>query len=149
MKVIFLKDVPGAGKKWDVKNVKDGYARNLLIPKGLVQEATESRVKELLIKQKEVAVKHEVNLNILHKNLEALAGKTVTMTAPANAKGHLFKGIHQKEIADALKNELRVDLPTDMIKLEGPIKAVGNREVTVGAGTRKVSFTLTIEAKQD
>ncbi len=147
MKIIFLKDVPRAGKKWDVKNVSDGYARNLLIPKGLAQEATESRVRDLLIRQKELAEMKEVDLNILHKNLEALSGKTVTIVVQANEKGHLFKGIHQKEIAETLKKELRVDIVPNMIKLDEPVKSVGKQTVVVEAGKGKVSFELLIEAK--
>jgi len=147
MKIIFLKDVSGAGKKWDVKNVSDGYARNLLIPKGLAEEATEARINALLVRKKAINQKHEVDLNILHKNLDSLAGKTVTITAPANEKGHLFKGVHQKEIADALKKELRVEIDPEMIKLEQALKAVGNTEVPVEAGTKKVTFTLAVVAK--
>ncbi|OGI84368.1 50S ribosomal protein L9, partial [Candidatus Nomurabacteria bacterium RIFCSPLOWO2_01_FULL_37_49] len=98
MKVIFLHDVPRVGKKYDIKEVNDGYAMNFLLPRKLAQAATPKAVAELEIRKKEVMIEREVQEDLLMKNLEEIKGKTITIKGKANEQGHLFSAIHKKEI---------------------------------------------------
>ena len=100
MKVIFLHDVPRVGRKHDIKEINDGYALNFLIPRKLVERATEKAVQNLELRKKEIVVEREVQESLLIKNLEELKGQTVTIFTKADEKGHLFKGVNKKEIAE-------------------------------------------------
>src|SRR3989344_3934455 len=105
MRVIFLQDVPRVGKRHDVKDVNDGYAMNFLLPRKLVVTATPKNLAELETRKKEIVVEREVQEELLSKNLEELKDKTVTIRAKTDEKGHLFAGIHKKEIVAALAGE--------------------------------------------
>lgn len=130
MKVIFLKDVKGQGKKGQVKEVSDGYATNFLLPRNLARPATDGNMKVLenqnaaeeRRKQEEKAEAQE-----LGKKLEAL---TVQLKAKAGEGGRLFGAITSKQIADALASD-GVKLDKRKIELEEPIRALGVTQMTV------------------
>jgi large subunit ribosomal protein L9 len=145
MKVIFLKDVPRVGKKYDVKDVNDGYATNFLFPRKLAETATPKTLAQLEIRQREIKVEREVGENLLLRNLEEIKDKVVHMKAKADDKGHLFSGIHNEEISAALKSEHRADITPEFIVLEKPIKQVGEFEIPVEIKGKKSSFKLIIE----
>lgn len=131
MKVIFLQDVPNVGKKYEVKNVSDGYARNFLMPKKLAEIATDKIIKsaEKLKKQhdEEVRIKHD----ILEKNIKNLEGLRVVVYGKTNEKGHLFSIIHADDISKALKEQHRLDIPGKLVEIENPIKETGEHKVKV------------------
>ncbi|MBI5139723.1 50S ribosomal protein L9 [Candidatus Nomurabacteria bacterium] len=145
MKVIFLNDVPRVGKRHDVKDVNDGYAMNFLLPRNLAVSATPKAIAELEMRKKEIVIEREVEENLLMRNLEEIKGKVVHLEAKADEKGHLFSGIHNKEIVDAMKKEHRVDLSEDSIVLEKPIKTLGEFEVPIEIKNKKSSFKLVVE----
>ena len=145
MKVIFLQDVPRVGKRHDVKDVNDGYAMNFLLPRNLAVSATPKAIAELEMRKKEIVIEREVQTDLLMRNLEEIKGKVVHLMAKADEKGHLFSGIHNKEIVDAMKKEHRVDLSEDSIILEKPIKTVGEFEVPIEIKNKKSSFKLVVE----
>lgn len=106
MKVILLSDVKGTGKKGELCNVSDGYARNFLFPKNLAKEATASAMNELRGKQ-ESAEHHKKEEIAAAKDLASkLEGKTVTIKAKAGAGGKLFGSVTSKEIAEEVKKTL-------------------------------------------
>src|SRR3989344_2702155 len=105
MKVIFLHDVPRVGKKYDVKEVNDGYATNFLLPRKLAEAATSQALSNLEKRKKTIDIEREVQEALLVKNLEAIKGKTITITAKTDEKGHLFSKIHSKEIILAMKEQ--------------------------------------------
>src|SRR3989338_7818480 len=105
MRVIFLQDVPRVGKRHDVKNVNDGYAMNFLLPRKLAEMANPKNLAELERRRKEVVVEKEIQGELLERNLAELKDKVVHMKAKADEKGHLFSGIHKKEIIAALAGE--------------------------------------------
>ncbi len=145
MRVIFLKDVPRVGKKYDIKEVNDGYAMNFLLPRKLAQNATPRAIAELEMRQKEIILEREVQEDLLMKNLEEIKGKTITIKGKANEQGHLFSAIHKKEIMEAMHAEHHADISEEFIVLEKPIKAVGEFEIPISIKDKKSSFRLVVE----
>lgn len=145
MRVIFLKDVPRVGKRYDIKEVNDGYAMNFLLPRKLAQMATLKAVAELELRKKEIVLEREVQMDLLIKNLEEIKGKVLHMQAKADEKGHLFSGIHSKEIVEAMHNQHHVEIADEFIILEKPIKEVGEHEIQIKIGDKKSSFKLVVE----
>lgn len=134
MKVVLLEDLPKLGKRGDVVNVKDGYARNFLIPKGLAVVATEeeiNRLKEEALKRKE---KEERKKSVLLELKRAIDGREIVLKARAGAKGKLFGSITAGELAEAIKSSLGVDIDKKVIELKFPIKEVGEYIVKLKLG---------------
>ncbi len=146
MKVIFLQDVSRVGKKYDVKEVNDGYAMNFLLPKKLAVTATLRAIAELELRKKEIMIEREVQESLLNKNLEEIKGKVITIKGKANELGHLFSAIHKKEIIEAMKAQNHADIGEEFIILEKPIKEVGEFEIEISIKGKKSSFKLIVEA---
>lgn len=147
MRVILLKDVPGIGKKWEIKSVSDGHARNLLIPKRLAEEATSAKVQRVETLKHSLDAERDTERALLLKNLEALKEITLELTMPANEQGHLFKGIHAKELVAALREHKRLEIPEECIQLEQPIKAVGEHDVPFEIAQTKATFKVKVAGK--
>ncbi len=145
MKVIFLKDVARVGRKYDIKDISDGYAVNFLFPRGLATPATAKAVAELESRKKEILVEREVQNDLLMKNFEALKGKIISIKGKANELGHLFSAIHKKEIVDAVKEQSHVDIVEESIILEKPIKEIGGFEVPISIKGKNSSLNLLVE----
>lgn len=145
MKVIFLQDVPRVGKKYDVKEMSDGYAVNFLLPRKLAVKATPKATAELEIQKKEIVLEREVQEDLLMKNLEEIKGKTITIKAKADEKGHLFAQVHKKEIINSMKEQNHADIGEEFIILEKPIKTVGEFEIPISIKGNKSSFKLIVE----
>ena len=145
MKVIFLQDVPRVGKRHDIKEVNDGYAMNFLIPRKLAESATPKAVAELEIKKRKVVIEREVQENLLLKNLEEIKGKVLYMKAKTDEKGHLFSGIHKKEIVEEMRRQNHADISEEFLILEKPIKEIGEFEIPISIKSKKSSFKLIIE----
>jgi len=145
MKVLLLNDVPRVGQKYDVKEVANGYGRNYLLPRGLAEVATDkaiARVSTLITKHKE---EKKVQEDLLLKNLEDLNNVTVIMQEKANEKGHLFAGIHKEEMIPAIKEQTHLDMDTEHINLEHPIKELGEHKIEVKVGDKTATFKLVVE----
>ena len=145
MKVIFLHDVPRVGKKYDIKEVNDGYAVNFLLPRKLAVTATSKAVAELEIRKKEIAIEREVQEDLLMKNLEEIKNKIITIKGKANEQGHLFSAIHKKEIIEEMKKQQHADISEEFIILEKPIKAVGEFQIPIFIKNKKSSFQLVVK----
>lgn len=133
MKVIFLADVKGKGKKGDVKEVPAGYAQNYLFKNKLAKEATNETISELKGKQK-AQEKHEAELveeaNQLKATLEAEA-TVVTLQAKAGQDGRLFGAIPSKQITDALEKQYSIKVDKRKVELKQPIRTLGNFDIPV------------------
>ncbi|MDD1515648.1 50S ribosomal protein L9 [Priestia megaterium] len=131
MKVIFLKDVKGKGKKGEVKNVSDGYAHNFLLKNGYAVEATGGNVKVLEAQknreQKDAAAELQANKE-LKATLEEL---TVELTAKSGEGGRLFGSITSKQIAEELKKKYKIKVDKRKIELNDAIRALGYTNVPV------------------
>ena len=145
MKVIFLQDVPRVGKKYDIKEVNDGYAMNFLLPRKLAERATAKAVAQLEMHKKEIVVEREVQEELLMKNLEEIKNKTIVIKAKADEKGHLFSGIKNKEIVEEMKRQQHADISEEFIVIEKPIKEVGEFDIPIAIKGKKSSFKLIVE----
>ena len=130
MKVILKQDVKGLGKKGQLVNASDGYARNFLFPKGLAAEANAQAMSEL--KNKEDAEKYRIKTETAaaHKAAEELAGKTIRISARGGQNGKLFGSVTSKEIADKLKAEFGIDVDKRKVVVD-EIKQFGTYEFEV------------------
>ncbi|OHA46533.1 MAG: 50S ribosomal protein L9 [Candidatus Taylorbacteria bacterium RIFOXYD2_FULL_36_9] len=146
MKIILLKDVKKIGKKYEVKNVADGYALNMLIPNGLAIPATTGNVNMIEVKKKGDLFITAKNDAELQKALAEMKDITIEMTGKVNDKGHLFAGIHKEEIIEAVKKQKGVNITADHLLLDKPIKEVGEHVITVKVGDREVAFKLVVKS---
>lgn len=145
MRVIFLQDVPRVAKRHDLKEVNDGYAVNFLLPRKLAETVTPKAIVNLELRKKEIMIEREVQEDLLMKNLEEIKGKVLHMKKKADEKGHLFSGIHAKEIVEAMKTEHHADISEEFIVLEKPIKEIGEFEIPIFVRNKKSSFKLVVE----
>lgn len=110
MKVVLLQDVKGHGKKGELCNVSDGYARNFLFPKKLAVEADNAAMNELKNREQAAAHHKQEEINTAKELASKLQGKTVTVTAKAGSNGKLFGSVTSKEIAAEIKKSLGVEI---------------------------------------
>ncbi len=146
MKIILLKDVKGLGKKYDIKEAKDGHVLNLLIPQGLAVHATDKNLKEVDIKKRNDLEHRKIQEDLLIMNLKELDRIKIEMSEKANTKGHLFAGIHKEQIIPEIKKQTRIDMLPEFLILEKPIKEVGEHEISVKIADKTVKFKLIIKA---
>jgi large subunit ribosomal protein L9 len=142
MKVILTKDVKGQGKKGQMVEVSDGYARNFLLPRGLAQAATAENVNTMQMNEKakrEKEAKERAEAVALSKQMGEFL---VKVPAKAGTGGRLFGSVTTKEISDQLKKQYSVDLPKTKMQAE-PIKSFGTYEVKCKLGY-EVTATLKV-----
>ena len=130
MKVILLEDVRGSGKSGDVVNVSDGYARNMLIPRGLAVEATPQNIKQLEKKKEAIAKKFAEDKAAALEMKKKLEEITVEVKAKTGKSGKVFGSVTSADIAEALQ-ALGFDIDKKKIQLDSPIKAIGTTDVNV------------------
>ena len=134
MKVILLQDVRGQGKKGEVVNVSDGYARNFLFPRKLAQEATADALNAIKI-QEEAKRASDAREKAKMEQLAAQFEKTtVKISAKAGANGKLFGSVTSKEISEELKKQFDIDVDKRRILLDEPIKTFGSYQLTAKLG---------------
>ncbi|NLX70677.1 MAG: 50S ribosomal protein L9 [Clostridiales bacterium] len=131
MKVILTKDVKGQGKQGDVVNVSDGYARNYLFPRGLAIEADEKSLRALKEQKQKEAKRKQNELAEAQKLADTISQLTVVIKAKTGGSGKLFGSVTNKEIADELKKQHKIDLDRKKIVLPEPIKDIGLHNVSV------------------
>ena len=147
MKVILLKDVKGTGKKNEVKEVSDGYARNYLLPKKLAVPADNTNMKELNEKNqsKELKAHKEYEAAVeLGKKMEEL---NVVIYAKAGDGGRLFGSITSKDIAEQIKKQHNIEVDKRKITLDEPIRVLGSRFVDIKIH-QKVTTRLRVDVKE-
>ena len=140
MKVILLQDVKALGKKGDVVNVSDGYARNMILPKKLGVEATPKNMNDLKL-QKANAEK------VAQENLEAARAFAKELETKVGEGGRTFGSISSKEISDAAKEQLNLEIDKKKLQLSTPIKALGVTQVPVRLHP-KVTGSLKVWVKE-
>ncbi len=136
MKVILLQDVKALGKKGELVNAADGYARNFLFPKGLAKEANAQAMNEYRNAENSKNFKVETQINEAKKAKSALEGETFKMTAKAGKNGKLFGSVTSKEISAEIKRQKGIDVDKRKIILDSEIKAFGtyNAEIKLYSG---------------
>ncbi len=130
MKVVLKQDVKGQGKKGQLVNVSDGYARNFLLPRGLAIEADAQAMNDLKNKEEAARFHVEQDKKNASDTAKILEGKTLKMTAKAGQGGRLFGSVTTKEVAEALKNQFQVEVDKRKIAM-ADIKAFGSYEAEI------------------
>ena len=147
MKVILLQDVKGKGKKGQMLEMSDGYARNFLLPRKLAVEATADAVNTMRMNDKaaaEKAAKERAEALEVSKQLRAM---TLTVTAKGGGAGRLFGSVTNQEIADALKAKSGITLDKRKIVIADPIKSVGTYTVQCKRGY-EITAPLTVKIEE-
>ena len=145
MKIILNQDIPKVGKKYDVKNVADGYALNFLIPRGLAMAATVGALKKLEIAKTQLTVEKKVQEDLLLKNLKSLDGAKIEIAEKANDKGHLFAGLHKEQIIPEIKKQTGLDVLPEFLVLDRPIKETGEQMIEVKVQDKTAKFVVIVK----
>jgi large subunit ribosomal protein L9 len=147
MKVIFLKDVKGKGKKGEVKNVADGYAQNFLIKQGLAVEANQSAVSSLNAQKKKEEKHAAQELEEAKKLKEQIEKLTVELSAKSGEGGRLFGSITTKQISEELQKKFNLKIDKRKMELNDAIRTLGFTKVPVKLHT-EVTATLNVHVKE-
>jgi len=139
MRVMLLQDIDKLGKKYDVKEVADGYARNLLIPKGLVKPATEEALAWSKTQKEIETKKAEEELKEIQERATAIDGQEIVISVKVGENSQLFESITSQRISERLK-ELGFEIKKTQIFIKDPIKELGEFPV-------KINFQHNLEAK--
>ncbi len=131
MKVILLQDVKSLGKKGELVNASDGYARNFLFPKKLAQEANAQAMNELKNAEESKAFKKKTEIDNANAQAKAFEGKVLKIYAKAGKAGKLFGSVTSKEIAAEIKKQLSLDIDKRKISLAQDIKTFGTYEAEI------------------
>ena len=143
MKVIFNVDVRGQGKKGELKEVSDGYARNYLLPRGLAAEATADNINTMKLREKAKAAQIAAEKAQAQEYAKKLGAVQVTIRAKAGKNGKLFGAVTSQEICDALKAQFDIDIEKNKIVQPEPIKNFGSFSVKAKLG-HEISGTVNV-----
>ena len=147
MKVILTQDVKGKGKRGQMIEVSDGYARNFMLPRKIAIEATADAVNTMRMNDKATAERIAREKAEAMETAKKLRELTVTVTAKGGGAGRLFGSVTNQEIADALKNQTGIALDKRKIVLADPIKTVGTYTVTCKLGY-EIAAPLTVKIQE-
>ena len=131
MKVILLEDVKSLGKKGQIVNVSDGYARNMILPKKLGVEATSKNLNDLKLRKANEEKVAQENLDAAKAFAEELSTKEVILTLKVGEGGRTFGSVSSKEISEAAKKQLNLDIDKKKLQMENPIRNLGVTNVPV------------------
>lgn len=148
MKVIFNTDVRGQGKKGEMKEVSDGYARNYLLPRKLATEATADNLNALKLKEKAKQAQLAREKALAEENAKKLSGIQVTIRAKAGSNGKLFGSVTSQEIATALREQHGIEIEKNKIVQADPIKTFGSYTVKAKLGF-EISGSISVLVIED
>jgi len=143
MKVILLQDVAKIGRRSQIVEVPDGYARNQLIPKRLAEPASLANTKRIEKVQAKVDASSQANKTNFDTAMATLKDTVVKVAAEVNEKGHTFKAVSEAEIALAV-SAAGTKIEAGMISVSSPIKEVGAHEIELISGPSKAKFTIEV-----
>lgn len=131
MKVILLQDVKSVGKKGDLINASEGYAKNFLLPRKLGVEATKSNLNDYELKQRSEEKRKQEELESAQKIADALKDQVVTIKVKTGGNGKLFGSVTNKEVADAIVDQTKQEIDKKKVSIGDPIKMIGERTATI------------------
>ena len=147
MKAILLEDVKALGKKGQIVNVSDGYARNMILPKKLGVEATSKNLNDLKLRKANEEKVAQENLDAAKAFAEELSTKEIILTLKVGEGGRTFGSVSSKEISEAAKKQLNLDIDKKKLQLENPIRNLGVTNVPVRLHP-KVTGSLKVWVKE-
>ena len=148
MEVLLLQDIPGIGKKNDLLMVGDGYALNCLLPRRQALIATPTVRKRYAEVIKKRAIERQTELESKQDAAAAVAGKKITFTRKTTKTGKLYAAISEKLIAEALKEQYKVDLEEAAITIPEQIKAIGEFTASVELAGQKQDVTVVVDEEK-
>lgn len=148
MKVIFNVDVKGQGKKGEMKEVSDGYARNYLLPRKLAMEANADNLNAYKLKEKAKAAQIAKEKAAAQETASKLSGIQVKIAAKAGSAGKLFGSVTSREISEALREQFGIDIEKQKIVQAEPIKSFGTFEVKCKLGY-EITGTVSVLVIED
>ena len=148
MKVLLCEDVEELGWFGDVVEVKDGYARNYLLPQGVATVPTETNVKSMAEEKAKRAEFRKLAFEKLEQVASAVEGAEAVVAAKANEQGHLFGSVSERDIAINLR-EQGFEVSDEMVRLDGHIKEVGTHEVTLKIAAELTAKVSVVVVSQD
>lgn len=131
MKVIFTQDVKGSGKKGEIKNVADGYARNMLFPKGYAVEATNENLNKLAGQQSSAQHKIDVEKQAASEAAAKIKDKKVTIKTKAGSNDRLFGSVTSAQVAEAINEQFGIKVDKKKVNLSSEIKNFGTFKATI------------------
>ncbi len=131
MKVILLQDVKSIGKKGELINASEGYAKNFLFPRKLAVEATKSNLNDFALKKKSEEKRKQEELEKAQAIADALKDQVVIIKVKTGGNGKLFGSVTNKEVADAIVEQTKQDIDKKKVSIGDPIKMVGERTATI------------------
>ena len=143
MKVILTQDVKKVGKKGELLEVKDGYARNSLLPKGLAVEANAVNLNNRMLEQKSEDKRKQNELDAAKELADKINDKEIKLVVKTGEGGKVFGSVTSKEIAETLEKQFNVKIDKKKIQLKEAIKGLGGQKVTIKLHP-KVSATVTV-----
>lgn len=146
MKVILLQDVANIGKRFEVKDVPNGHALNMLIPRGMAQPATPENLKRVEARKAKTAADQTAASESFAEAADKITGTTQEHAMEANEQGHLFQGIKAADVATVL-TAAGFAISEEHVQLADPIKETGEHTITLSDGEKTVDFTLNVTAK--
>ena len=146
MKIILLTDVPKVGNRYDILDLKEGYAQNVFLSKGLAVLATPAELAKLADKKNQIEKKKKEEMDTFLELISKVNGKAVTIKAKANDKGHLFKAVSPHDVAQAVKKETGIDLDEKSLRMDH-IKTTGMHSVLISKSDKKGECRIIVEAE--
>ncbi|GKX30644.1 50S ribosomal protein L9 [Vallitalea longa] len=147
MKVILLEDVKKLGKKGELINTSDGYARNFLFPKKLAVEATKASINDMKLKKQSDMRRQQELLEEAKELGEKIKGTSITIKVKAGDGGKIFGSVSTKEITKAAKEQLGLDIDKKKMQIKEPIKALGTHIIPIKLNA-KVKTELKVKVQE-
>ncbi len=144
MKIILLQNVPKVGKKFEIKEVSDGFAINFLLPKKLAELATDQVIGKMAVQKEKYEKERELKGEELKKVIGQLK-ETVQIEVKTSEEGKLFAGLDKKEIAQAVQDKLGITIDPEILQLDKPIKEVGKHEIKIKLGEAKGKLKVEVK----
>lgn len=148
MKVIFVKELSGVGKRGEIKEVSDGYAKNFLIAKGFAQVATPDILAKVEKEKKEAVAKSQKEIAKLQALKSDLEKRIFTVKVKVGDKGQIFSGVHEKEVAKVLSDVIKTGFEKKQVEIGSIIKSLGQHQVKVKLGPNIIATVkINVEAE--
>lgn len=144
MKIILRSDVDNVGKKGDIVDVANGFARNFLVPKGLALKATDGNIQQAASMRRARDIRDAKDRGAAEEVAQKLVPKVITVKAKAGAEGRLFGSVTSTDVATAVQEQTGIELDRRKLHLEEPIKSLGTHQVATRLHT-DVEFAITVE----
>lgn len=145
IKVILLTDVPRVGNRYQIKEVKEGFAQNVLIRKGLAELATPQALAKLNLQKEKIEKIRSSEDKIFSNLISQINDIKIVIKEKTNEKGHLFSAVSKKKIAEEIKNKTGLEIEENHLIIPEPIKEIGSYQIKIKKGNKEGSCEVVIE----